>query len=103
MGLFGNNKTKGITEYELRHDRLQAHLDSVFPSNSYSAKQKRAALHTALGLGMDRDVNMSSSQKYSVIQPKEFEAVVHGLEAGGVITSTEAAKLRKIAEKPLSD
>ena len=103
MGLFGGKPVKGITQYELKHKHVQAHLDSVFSSYGSSSKIKRAALHTALGLASDKDTNMSPYAKHGVIQPEEFEAAVGGLEKGGVISSHEAEKLRKIAEKPLSD
>jgi fructose-1,6-bisphosphatase len=103
MGIFGNKHVQGITEYELKHKHVQSRLDSVFPSGRGSSKIKRAALHTALGLAGDRDSNMSSSQKHGVIQKEEFESAVSGLENGGVITSDEAAKLRKVAEEPLNN
>jgi hypothetical protein len=104
MGIFwGGKSVKGITQYELRHDHLQSRLDSVFPSHLSSSKHKRAALHTVLGLAGDRDTNMPSHQKHGIIQREEFETAVQGLEKGGVITSKEAAKLRQITDKPLSD
>jgi hypothetical protein len=104
MGIFwGGKQTKGITQYELRHDHIQSRLDSVFPSHLSSSKQKRAALHTVLGLAGDRDTNMSSNQKHGIIQRDEFETAVHGLEKGGVISSKEAAQLRQITDQALND
>lgn len=103
MGLFGKKYVPGITKYELEHKHVQAHLDSVFPSSHASSKIKRAALHAALGMGLDRDVNMASSQKGGNIQREEFELAVGGLEQSGVISSEEAKKLRVVAEKPLSN
>ncbi len=103
MGIFGSRSVKGITKYELEHKHIQSRLDSVFPSHISSSKRKRAALHTALGLAGDRDANMTSSQKGGIIQREEFEAAVGGLEKGGVISKSEADKLRQVAEKPLSD
>ncbi|HCC05332.1 TPA: hypothetical protein DEP58_03430 [Patescibacteria group bacterium] len=105
MGIFGKKTVAGISEYELKehHNKLQGQLDSVFPSTRSSSKLKRAALHTALGMGIDRDDNMSSTQKRGVIQREEFEAAVGGLAEQGIITTKEADKLRQIAEKPLRD
>ena len=81
---------------------MLSRLDSVFPSYRASSKVKRAALHTALGLALDTDTNMSTNQK-GVIQREEFESAITGLEEGGVISAKEAGKLRKAAEKALSD
>ncbi len=103
MGLFGSSRKKGITKYELEHKHIQSRLDSVFPSHLSSSKRKRAALHTALGIALDRDTNMSSSQKRGLIQREEFEEIVSGLESGEVISKKEAEELRKVAEEPLSN
>ena len=104
MGIFGRKPVVGISDSELRehHNRLQRELDGVFPTGYFSStsnKQKRVALHTALGIGMDRDPNMPASQKHGVIQPEEFEAAI----SGGMYTPKEVEKLRKIAGKYLKD
>ena len=104
MGIFGKKTVPGISAHELteHHNRLQRELDGVFPTSFSSSKlnqQKRAALHTALGLGMDRDPNMSSTQKRGAIQREEFEAAI----GGGMYSPKEVDKLRKIAEKYLKD
>lgn len=103
MGLFGKKYVPGITKYELEHKHIQSRMDSVFPSTHASSEIKRAALHTALGIAGDRDMNMRSSQKGGTIQRDEFNAAVSGLETGGVITKHEAEKLRSIADKPLNN
>lgn len=104
MGLFGKKRVKGISAYELEHDHIRSRLDSVFPAYKSSSKTKRVALHTALGLALDKDANMiGTGQKHGVIQREEFEQAVQGLTEGGVISEKEAEKLRAIAEKPLSD
>lgn len=103
MGIFGSKHVAGISKYELEHEHILSRLDSVFPSFHESSKGKKAALHTALELALDRDTNMGSGQKNGLIQKDEFESIVHGLETGGAISKHEAEQLRKIAEKPLSD
>lgn len=103
MVLFGRKPVKGISQYELEKERVKAKFDSVFPARYASSKTKRAALHTALGIALDRDTNMHNAQKHGVIQRDEFEAIVVSLEEGGVISSQEALQLRAIAEEPLSD
>jgi hypothetical protein len=103
MGFFGKSRVKGITEYELKHKHVLAHLDSVFPHNLSSSKTKRAALHAVLGLASDRDTNMGHAQKGGIIQKDEFYAAIDGLEKGGVISTSEAQQLKSVAEKPLND
>ena len=102
MSFFGTRKTKGISSYELDHERLRGRLGGVFPNNS-SGGRKRAAFFTALDLALDRDTNMTSSQKYGVVQQDEFDAIVNGLEKGKVISTSEAEELRRLAADDLSD
>jgi hypothetical protein len=102
MNLFGGRKTKGISNYELDHERLKSRLGGVFPNND-AGKRKRAAFFTALEIALDRDTNMSASQKYGVVQPEEFEKIISGLQGGDVISSSEAEELRTIAKEALAD
>lgn len=103
MGLFGRKHVSGISQYELDHDHVRSRLDSVFPSYRSSSKVKRAALHTALELALDKDVNMSGTNQKGVIQKGEFDTIVNGLLDGGVISEKEAEKLQVVAEEPLKD
>jgi len=99
MGLFGKKTPKGISEYELTHDHVESRLNSVF-SNTSIGRRKRAALGTAMKQALDKD---SDSHKFGVVQREEFEGIVGGLQEGGVISESEANKLRNAAEKPLED
>lgn len=105
MGIFfSGHRKKGITKYELEHEHILNHFDAVLQHHSRKERdRRRAVLHNALELALDRDPNMSHSQRGGLIQADEFQTIVDGLLKSGELSSTEATHLKKIAEQPLSD
>jgi len=102
MALF-RKTTKGISPYELKHDHIMSHFDSVLSHHSHGERERRrAALHTALNQALDVDPGMQRGE-HGVIQAEEFEQIVTDLHKGGLISESEAKGLRSVAQKPLRD
>jgi hypothetical protein len=106
MPLWGSKPKVGISDYELKdkHKELINAMDSAFSHHSSSIReQKRAILHTALGLTLDRDADMPSSQKRGVIEPEEFNQMLDSFEKGGIFSKDEVTHLRNATRDALNN
>ena len=99
MGIFGSERHKGISEYELTHDHVESRLHSVFPNTSIGRK-KRAALDIAMTQALDKE---TPSSKVGVVTSEEFGQIVDDLKTNGFVSDNEVDKLHAAAEKALSD